>query len=446
MATVLTLGSIHLHATTPPATAYNGSGTPWTVQSTTPFELAMNDKTGPFWTPKPADAQSIYGGGPPFRNGSDLFYLNYDNVVETIPIHIRATSHDNAVAALRILRQELKKAQWTTPPVLAFQPNAATNAVSFDVYNGDVAETASFVNEEAGRGVLRAVITLTRSFVGGRLSTGETLLNAVSMKNTGTGSPNNMAAFSTGAGDMLYEGQPLNLTLGLSNAVELNLASAASRTYTASGATGSVTSTIFPLFSATYTVPTVLTQPVLKARMFPRFSSTSNCEARLNVAAGSSGIYYTSPWVTVVSGIVDLGNVPLDIIRNRNQSNPTLFIGIDLRSTSGTQSYTLTDVDFILYYTFCKLYLPNTPGGDTTFITTFTEVSGRPCLPVPQQIDVRDSTASYKLTGIGIIKGTAPRYYSGASLYLARAGQASTVTTTVTATHSPLFKSLRGGA
>jgi hypothetical protein len=99
-------------------TYYNGSGSPWATQSTTPYDLAMNDITGQRWTPHIAPRQEVYGGGPPFRNGQTLIYNSYGNVTETFPIQIYATSHNNAVLLLRQLRTALSSTLLSAPPVL----------------------------------------------------------------------------------------------------------------------------------------------------------------------------------------------------------------------------------------------------------------------------------------------------------------------------------------
>ena len=56
---------------------YTGVGTPWVDANTTPIRLGMNDVTGPLWTPRAPQPQTILSGGPPFVNGSNLVTRSY---------------------------------------------------------------------------------------------------------------------------------------------------------------------------------------------------------------------------------------------------------------------------------------------------------------------------------------------------------------------------------
>jgi hypothetical protein len=128
-------------------TPYSGSGTPWTAQTTSPYELSLNDATGNIWVPLAAPAQAIYGGGPPFRIGQSLVTKSWANVTETVGVQLRATTHNNAVFLLRQLRQILNTALYSVPCVLAVQPDGSTNIAYYEIYNADIQELPNYVYE-----------------------------------------------------------------------------------------------------------------------------------------------------------------------------------------------------------------------------------------------------------------------------------------------------------
>src|SRR5688572_15972341 len=112
---------------------WNGTGQPWDTQATSPFKISMNDATGGMYTPTAAAPVDIYSGGPPFRVGSDLAFRSYENVSETIGVQAYATTHDNAVALMRLLKRTLSAALASGPPVLVYQPDGASQAIQFQI-------------------------------------------------------------------------------------------------------------------------------------------------------------------------------------------------------------------------------------------------------------------------------------------------------------------------
>ena len=444
---------------------YSGSGTPWTVVTTSPYEIAMNDVAGSTYTPLAAPRQEVYGGGPPFRNGQTPIYDSYGNVSETIVIQCRATSHDNAVALLQQLRKILNTALFSTPCQLAIQPNGATNAVYFEIYGADVQEDARFINEESGvaaggHALLRAVVTWRRSPHGGLLSSGETLINAQSIRNTGTGSPDNVEAFSTGAGELIYEGGPLNIkflpTTASSNPAMVYLASIHTRTYTAfTGSTTSPTTTFTPIGGPG--VPNsalLLTNRGLKVRVMGRFSAMStNAELRLGYGLGQ----YTRPVIPNVSTacLVDFGMLSYaDLYLASVSTTQYLDFNVEVRSTTGgAVAVTCGYVEMLFYYDFCRVRSPVGVGIDVSqneylYLDSFVVKTGYPALPRP-----RPSAWIYSSADLANypweVRGTPPRYVSGASLYAAWVNASSLHTTTQAATvsafHGPLYTTLRGG-
>lgn len=445
--------------------SYAGSATPWTVQTTTPYELAMNDVAGASYTPQAAVREEVYGGGPPFRDGETLIYDSYGNVTETLTIQCRATSHDNAVFLLQQLRKILNTALFSTPCILAFQPTGATNVVYFEIYGADVQETASFVNEEAGvvaagQALVRAVVTWRRSPHGGLLSAGETLINAVTFNNTGTGSPDNVEAYAAGAGEMIYEGSPLNIkfTPGSGSPSRVLLSSILSRTYSIASAGSSTTSsaTFQSLGAATsgISVASLLTNAALKARVLGRFSALStNAELRLLYGIGANEQRYTRPVVPNlgIASIVDFGKLTVSPrLLASVSTGDTLGIQPQVRSTSGTAvAVTLTYLEILLYYDFCLVSgALDTVGSEYLYLDSYVEKTGYPALP-RSPIRAWSYDGSNLLKGPLEIRGTPPRYFSGASLYAAwyslLSAHSTAATAVVTAKHAPLYKTLRGG-
>lgn len=442
---------------------YAGSGTPWTVVSTSPYEIAMNDVAGSMYTPLAATRQEVYGGGPPFRNGQSLIYDSYGNVTETLVIQCRATSHDNAATLLQQLRRILNTALFSTPCQLVIQPNGATNAVYFDIYGADVQEDARFINQEAGATVaghalIRAVVTWRRSPHGGPLSSGETLINAATFNDTGTGSPDNVEAFSTGTGELINEGGPLNIkfrpTTAASNPTTIYLASINTRNYVASTLSSTTALTTFQSMGGP-SIPNsalLLTNRGLKVRVIGRFSAMSaNAELCLQYGQGQQtrGVI---PGVGNAT-LVDFGQLAFpDLFLASVATTAPFGFTMLVRSTNGSAvAVTLGYVEMLFYYDFCKIAF--TSGIDVSlseylYIDSFVIKSGYGALPRPRANAWIYSSADLPNYAC-VLRGTPPRYYSGASLYVAwtkTAGDlhATTYAAAVSAFHAPLFKTLRG--
>lgn len=448
-------------------TPYSGSGTPWTAQTTTPYEIAMNDTAGTTWTPIAAQRQEVYGGGPPFRDGQSLIYNSYGNSVDTVTIQCRATTHNNAVFLLRQLRQVLNTALYSTPCILAVQPDGATNVVYFEIYGADVQEDARFINEEAGvvaagQALLRAVVTWRRSPHGGLLSTGETLINAVSIRNTGTGSPDNVEAYSTGTGEMIYEGGPLNIrftpTTASSNPTTIHLASVASRSHDSSLAgTSSTTSTTFGFLDSTSaSIAALFAARGLRMRVIGRFSAMStNAEVRLFYGVGEAPAQYTRGVIpnSSVAQLVDFGAMtPTSRYLPSVTTTDSCFLEIQVRSTTGgAVSVTIDAIDILFYYDFCTIKLlsgaMNVAVNEYLYLDNVVIRTGHPVLPRhPAQAWI--FTSSNTVAELCELRGTPPKYYSGSSLYAAwnspSVAHATTQAATISVFHAPLYKTLRG--
>jgi hypothetical protein len=455
---------------------YTGSGTPWTVVGTSPYAIAMNDTAGTSYTPMAATRQEVYGGGPPFRNGQTLIYDSYGNVTETVTIQCRANSHDNAVTLLQQLRRILNTALFSTPCQLAYQPNGATNAAYFEIYGADVQEDQRFVNSEAvagasGNALVRAVVTWRRSPFSALISTGETVLSALTFTNTGTGANNNTQAFSTASGDLIYEGQPMNIsfkptTVAAITVVRTFMGSVLNRTYSTTGSGGMSTTNAITspatVTLATWTITDRLTNAGIKPRVLVRFSTAPSLNMLLRLSVNFYNLAataYKTPWVSPVAALsphqlVDMGTFPVDMLhRNGVVTAPVIAISLEYASTNGASATAaLGYSEYIWYYDWCRI---DTLGGGFNLSTgtlqmnvdQFPEATGVPATPwaTPQAIVSNNSTT---MNEFGDVRGRLPRYFSGASLYLGWVNNLGVHTTThaatVSARVSPQWNTLRG--
>lgn len=453
MAITVSIGGIHL---------VNSNGSPTaggaaTAANTTPFAIRQG------WSLQPPTPLPIWGGGPPFIAGRRLAYSSYDNVTERIPIAVLGSSHENAVTRLQELKQALATVSATTPAVFSVQPTGSSTAMTTDVYSAFVREQ---VEEESGfeawegKEELYAEILLTHAPFWANLSSGETVINAVSINNAFSGSPDNIIAYSAGSGDLIYEGQPLNMTLTnatgstLTNldfylgSIDSIISDATTQTVTTSSTTGAS-----PGSGDTITVGSTLDpKQALKMRLIALTSSVSaNSEMRLKVyfSSNAAAPFYIGPWRAPQSSssLYDAGTVPAALFHDTNIT--TLYVLLEVRSPlGGSVTITLSNFYIACYYTLCKISgldsIPNSTG--VIHLRQFTATSGRPCLPLRRaEVYVLNSGSQ---TYYGRVDGTPPVYISGASLWHMAVHKTdltnASATHTVTATQSALWKTLRG--
>jgi hypothetical protein len=447
---------------------YAGSLTPWTVQTTTPFELALNDVTGPSYTPAPAPTMPILGGGPPFRPGRSLIAKSYDNVTESVGIQLRATSHDNACALLLLLRQVLNTALFDSPCILAVQPDGASNTTYFEILYADVPESASYIAEiTPGACMFRAVITWVRSI--GSAGALTTLINGVTMRNRSSSSPDDVESLGTPVGDLVYEGQPLNIEIAPLSTLIMNrlyIATVYERINT-SFAESKTTTTSTAYTPADVTVTNARNRQ-LKCRLLARFDTfTAPSKIRLQAIVRSEAgleVIMTSPvlalpYSAATSTLLDFGYFDVHPVRSFASSAVVLDVIFLLSSSDGTSVTARLDyAETLLYYTFAT-----TTGSVAVSLGTSIALEGANNYnvnsvwtpsPVPRAYQITSSPAGDWSERIAY-RGTLPRAFSGASLYaawLSSGGVAdnyehnTTTQATVTATHLPLFHTLRGGA
>lgn len=445
-----------------PGIPYTGTGAPWTVQADSPFKLGMNDVTSNIYTPAPAPSAPIMGGGPPFRLGRSLITKSYDVVTESVGIQMYATSLDNAAQLLQLLRQVLNTTSFTAPCILAVQPNGSTNETYFEIYHADVAEMPDYLWENhSGFAVFRAAITWTRSIgFAGELTT---VINGATMRNRSSGTPDDLETLDTLTGDLLYEGQPLNLKIDCTtnSFARVYLAAVDDRINT-SVSNARTTSTSVAFTTATPTISDVRNRN-LKVRILARFTTfTAPANIRLQAAVYDGGLgtnlLYLSPVLSLpaagstVSTLLDFGEVPIPT-RSIYASTLSLNVVITLSSASGSVTATLDYVETLLYRTFALIGAAGLGNGVSLVVEAANDYTDNAVwVPnrTPRLYTIVTSTGLF-LSPIAY-RGTLPRAFDAGKLYLAWLKSASVTNDThdtadtmvVTGDHLPLFHTIRG--
>lgn len=438
-------------------TPYAGSGTPWTSAATSPYTLS---NTNDDWVPTPAEPVLINAGGPPFSIGRQPLYVGYDTIADTIGVQLYATTKDNAIFLLNQLRQILGTALFSTPPLLSVK--SGTNTGYCEIVSARVAEMPTYIDEGTGS-MWRAIMTIIRApFFSPAAMT--TLLSGVTITNRGTSTNPNIRALGALTGDLVYEGMPLNIKAdpGASMLGQYwYFATVYQRTYAATTATKTTSSTAGEV-AYTDTSTTGITDAArarngLRLRTILRLSAMS-AKAQLQfylLGKTSLQILWRGPWVSgnaTTTTQVDLTpqGVPLDLIRRAEISSGDVGIGILVRSTDGT-SVTVTNVsiEYLLYYTFCRIDTTTEVGAanfDFLQIEQAQNLNGTAF--VPSRGSAFTVTSGAGIADIADVRGTLPRAYSGASLYMswlyATYQYIATDTATVTVKLLPLYRSVRG--
>lgn len=340
------------------------------------IELAMNEKTGQLWTPAASPSENVLAGGAPFSLGgvvNSLKLRGYSEITEQVPIQITGATEDAILDTLSTLRNALNSTQLRAPGVLSFRANNVTNITFYLILGGDVQESPSFINEEAGRLKMRAVITWVRGSTGLDADS-DTLQNAQTITNNANASPPNYKIMSGMDGDFLYAGQPItwNITpatngmfkgTGVQRAYIATLFEAP--TYINTNDAISTTSTS-GVTIATENTTLSLIEPAfgVKHRVMARITSpTSNLEIRIRVVfgngtVGSGAAIYTSKWIAPGTNttIVDFGMFRLPFDRIAFSSSTAVRIITEARSTNGASATgTWADMEILDYKTFARV-------------------------------------------------------------------------------------------
>lgn len=440
-----------------------------TSASTTPYSINAAE-----WTQTAATRRTIYSGGPPFGVGSRPVYTGFDNVTETVEIGIVGSSADNMISLLQTLRRVLNTALLSNPAILYWQPAGATSPTYYYIYSADVQEVGDWQNPAAGFVNVLCRVTWTRSALGARASTAETILNAASYQSRFTGTPDCFEATSAGSGDLIYDGQPLNISVGsasadLKNFLIGSILSVTAISNTMTVTTSSTTGTQSTGTPAQISLTNQNTYYGAKTRLLAQTSAaTTGSQMRLRVYlltpataaiyGAQSALLYTSPWFTSSNAVqlVDCGTVPTSFAYYNTSS--FLYAILEVRSPGGTSvTVTLSNVYQIDYSTLMRTdenTLLVASGSHSLTIDMFKENAVH--VPVQTPI-VRTTTGGLELTRAPVI-GTPPQYF----LYSAAVpvkilvipfvsfapdnsvAYASTYTYTVTAKHAPQYYTLRG--
>ena len=412
-------------------TTYTGSGTPWTAQATTPFLLSLNEET-PAWTPAPAPSVPILGGGPPFRNGRSLIAKSYDTVTEQVGIQLYASTYDNAVALLRLLRQVLNTALFDAPCILAVQPPNATNIVYSEILYADVAETISYQKERpSGKSIFRAVITWVRSI--GSAGALTTLINGVTVQNRSSGSPDDVESLGTPVGDLINEGQPLNVQVAPASSSDISQTTYLATVYervNVSAAESKTTTTNTNYTAVTVTVTNARNRGPLKLRILARFdtfTAASKIRLTVNIDYGNGSFTLKTlvtqkplPSSSATSTLMDFGYVDVTPIRSILASSLTIRVRITLNSSDGTSVTARLDyIETLLYYTFATI--TGSIDSASTLVCEAANDYNVNSIIVPNSVPrvyvakTSDGSIHTSLPW----RGTLPRAISGASLWLA---------------------------
>lgn len=340
------------------------------------IELAMNDVTGPTWTPVVSRGVSIFAGGPPFAFGgvvNSLVSKGYDTVEEQFPIHIRGATKAAILDTLTTIRQALSSTKLRGPAVLSFIANSLSSTTYYLILEGSVQESPAFINEEDGRLFMRAIITWTRGSTGLDASI-DVLQNAVTITNNANATPPNYKIMDGMKGDLIHAGQPLTwyitpITNGMFAGAGIQRAYVATLhttpTYIATADAISTTSTSGTTI-ATENVAISLSRASMnfKQRIISRITSpTSNLEVRVQVvfgngSAGTGATIYTSDWIAPGTNttIVDFDMFTLPQNALGLSTSAEIRILTQARSTNGASATgTWTDIELLHYYTFCRI-------------------------------------------------------------------------------------------
>jgi len=441
-------------------TNYTGSGTPWTAENTTPYRMSWNDGS-PIWVPQPSLVQMIYGGGPPFSSVRRPLYRSYDQLTEPIGIQMYANSADNAIFLLNQLRQILNIALYSVPCMLVVQ--GGTNTGYAEILSADVVETNSYqFLGNTSTHEIRATISWTRTAFFGTASL-TTLFTNTTFTNNGA---SNTASLGATAGDLLYEGQPLNLKIdgpaaSVTGVNKIWLSTCKSRAKTTHTLTASTTTSTSAAASGTITATSLLTNNGINLAVFFRFSSiTAGNKALIKIDVAVGGTAATSAWQTppVTSGttMMYMGMFNLARLRVPIATSIPLTYVVSLKSIDGTSvGYTLDYSESVFAYTVAEVTGRGSVAGygngsAVLYSTRAQNLNGTAWLPVQTPIAYSATSGDDTLPdNLETVRGVLPLAYSGASLWAAwidgTNNHTSTDTLRITANHLPLYRTLRGG-
>lgn len=407
------------------------------------------------YTPKAAIPKVLYSGSMPVAQ-------SYENVEEPFDLLIMGATSDETVLNKRTLELALTTAMYSQPAILKIRARDQTQTGYAEIYSVRMQEGPEFIGRETGAKIMRLTGSWVRSpfFSAGALTTP---LSGITVTNTGTGGNNNTRSLGSLTGDLLQEGQPLNISLsgGSGGFRFMYLASVYQRVYSTSPAGSDSTTSTSGIAAWTDSTATITdparTRNGLRLRVLVRATTLSQAaEVRMSLLGSTSQQLWVGPWVPAPNPVgsgpwqldVTPQGVPMDVIRKVAVTNGDLTVGLALRSADGTNVTLVThSVQYLLYYTFCRVAaLTDVATGDTLYIEQASDLNGGIWLPNQGSAY---AIASGVITDVADVRGELPRAYTGASLWMmwltSSFAHVNTATSTVTATHLPLFRTMRGG-
>lgn len=441
---------------------FTGSGTPWTAQATTPFEIQMNDVTGRF-SPRVTAGQRMVGVGAnvPVLTTTDI---TYEAVEWPLPIAISATTREVALDARQALLRALDNWAVGLPAQLYVHPDGVTAAVYWEVLGATWQEVDRSWNEEHGRGFLRGVVTLlVREFGGRDAFVGDVIFSSQAFTNTSTGDTVSMG--TSGTGDLTNEGQPLNISITPSaTQARFHVASIHQQLVQTSGFAGTTVGTSYTTIgTGSMNLSALLTRPALAVRLLADVNVTSTgstdrisgVQALLQVNSGGTYATIEHPAISLTVGsrrLYDLGDVPVPAVPFGGHDDANLTFGVTLQmkksSAADTVTATVSYIEVLLYYEFCTISAVSVTSSEIARVVGFASQTGRTSLPLPAPVAVR--TGSSQTLQIAALEGQAPRYRRGASLWIAGLTEDApggtknnAHTFTVSAQQCPLWRSIR---
>lgn len=424
-------------------TKWDGTGTPWDTAATTPFRIAMNDTAGSKWTPTAAPKIVITGGGPPLMDGRLPVYQAVDTITESLVIQAYANDFSDLPQLKQLLEQVLNLTYYNAPVMLEIAAFGGTGY--YEILSADIQEDWRFSNDEYGQGIMRMLVTWTRSPFCTPAS-GTTCINAASITNNGN-DPKSM----TIGGELKYIGQPLNLTLSggelaTSGVRNLWLASIFSHTYYSRSNAISTTSTTGVAVGATE-APSIATLAALRTRLCARVASpTASLQLRAVVTWGSVTLY-SSPWVTggsTTGAFYDFGSIDVPpSVRRASLVAGVISVNVTVqaRSTSGTATGTLSWIGVINYFTWAKVTVQDAGTGNAHHTYAYTVTTGGHLLNPP----IYATGSGYNQAGS--VAGTLPIAFAGSKLWAvwdSAGAHTNTDAITCTATYMPLYRTFVG--
>jgi hypothetical protein len=390
-------------------------------------------------------------------------------------VQLRATTKDNALALLRQLRQIVTTGRRSSPALLAV--TSGTNTGYAPILWADVQETPDYIEATAADAtnptVFWATLTIVRAphFAPASLAT---LINGVSFTNGST-----VQTLGTIAGDLLHEGQPMSLKItggqltdSTAGQRRIYAATVAAANVSSTGLGGSLaTSSTTPSVAALASAGTFTVTPQLLDGTHYRFLARitgpdADLEARYLAMVGLAPDVFLAwargPWVRAngtTDQVFDLGAFRLPPSMHAYMANASAqLIGFDLEYRSGTGSAatgTLERAYILQAYDFCKLETPTalsgTLGPSSSYAFLMSQIavrSGAAQVLKPAVAGIVHNTTGEIVLPL-TVRGSIPRAFSGASLWLnwqrMSTNHATGNTATVTVTSGALARTLRGG-